>query len=262
MANVILEIDDGLAVVTFSRPPLNLFTWEMLDELGDVIDEVAAAPARALLLKASGPHFSAGADVPTMFEGLSAQAAEAHLGRNLAALGRLQDLPIPTIAAAQGMCLTAGLEIALRCDLLWAGETAQFAQFEVLIGTTMLLGGAQLLSQRAGPARAAEICYSASLYGAADFERWGIVSRVLPDAELDAAATSFARQLAKGPTQGLKATKRLIRAAAEEGVAAADRLIGPLGARLLETHDMKAGVQAVAKHGARNFRGTFPFHGN
>jgi enoyl-CoA hydratase len=261
MANVILEIDDEVAVVTFSRPPLNLFTWEMLDELADVLGEVAAAPARALLLKASGPHFSAGADVPTMFEGLSAQAAEAHLGRNIAALGRLQDLPIPTIAVAQGMCLTAGLEIALRCDLLWAGETAQFAQFEALIGTTTLLGGAQLLSQRAGPARAAEICYSANLYGAADFERWGIVSRVLPDAELDAAATSFARQLAKGPTQGLKATKRLIRAA-EEGVAAADRLIGPLGARLLETNDMKAGVQAVAKHGARNFRGTFPFHGN
>jgi enoyl-CoA hydratase/carnithine racemase len=146
--------------------------------------------------------------------------------------------------------------------VLWAGETAQFAQFEVFIGATMLLGGAQLLSQRAGPARAAEICYSAALYGAADFERWGIVSRVLPDAELDAAATSFARQLAKGPTQGLKATKRLIRTAAEEGVTAADRLIGPLGARLLETHDMKAGVQAVAKHGARNFRGTFQFHGN
>lgn len=262
MANVILEIDDELAIVTFTRPPLNLFTWEMLDEFGDIIDQVAASSARALLLKAGGPHFSAGADVPAMFEGLSATAAEAQLGKNISRLVRLQDLPIPTIAVAQGMCLTAGLEIALRCDVLWAGETAQFAQFEALIGTTMLLGGAQLLSQRAGPARAAEICYSASLFGAADFEKWGIVTRVLPDAELDAATTSFARQLAKGPTQGLKATKRLIRTAAEEGVAAADRLIGPLGARLLETHDMKAGVQAVAKHGARNFKGTFQFCGS
>lgn len=261
MADVNLEIDDDLAVVTFSRPPLNLFTWEMLDAFGDVVDEVATSSARALLLKASGPHFSAGADVPAMFEGLSAAAAEALLSRNLATLGRLQDLPIPTIAVAQGMCLTAGLEIALRCDLLWAGQSAQFAQLEALIGTTMLLGGAQLLAQRAGPARAAEICFSADFYGAADFERWGIVTRVLPDTELDAAATTFARQLAKGPTLGLKATKRLIRTEAEEGVGAADRLIGPLGAPLLETQDMKAGVQAVAKHGARKFRGTFPFHG-
>jgi enoyl-CoA hydratase/carnithine racemase len=61
MASVTLEIDDALAVVTISRPPLNLFTWEMWDELSDVVDQVAAAPLRALLLKASGQHFSAGA---------------------------------------------------------------------------------------------------------------------------------------------------------------------------------------------------------
>jgi enoyl-CoA hydratase/carnithine racemase len=99
------------------------------------------------------------------------------------------------------------------------------------------------------------------LYGAADFERWGIVTKVFPDAELDDAAMNFARQLAKGPTQALKATKRLIRAAAEGGASAADRLVGLVGAPLLETHDMQAGVQAVVKHGSRNFRGKFAFQG-
>ena len=261
MPSVTLEIDDALGVVTISRPPLNLFTWEIMDEFRDIIDQIAAAPLRALLFKASGSHFSAGADVPNMFGGLSAHAAEAHITKNVTLMERLGDLPIPTIAAVRGMCLTAGLEIVLRCDVLWASETAQFAQLEAAIGATTLLGGAQILSERAGPARAAEICYSASIYGVADFERWGIVTKIFPDDKLDDAAMNFARKLAKGPTQALKATKRLIRAAAEGGASNADRLVGLVGAPLLETHDMRAGVQAVTDHGSRNFRDKFTFQG-
>ena len=87
MASVTLEIQDALAVVTISNSPLNLFTWEMLDELSDIIDQVAAAPLRALLLKANGQHFSAGADVPAMFERLSTHAAEAHLVKHIPAHG-------------------------------------------------------------------------------------------------------------------------------------------------------------------------------
>jgi enoyl-CoA hydratase/carnithine racemase len=151
MASVTLEIDDALAVVTISRPPLNLFTWEMWDELSDVVDRVAAAPLRALLLKASGQHFSAGADVPAMFESLSAHAAEAHLVKYIPLMERLQELPIPTIAAVRGLCLTAGLEIVLRCDVLWVSETAQFAQLEAMIGATTLLGGAQILCDEPVP---------------------------------------------------------------------------------------------------------------
>jgi enoyl-CoA hydratase/carnithine racemase len=262
MASVTLEIQDALAVVTISNSPLNLFTWEMLDQLSDIIDEVTAAPIRALLLKANGQHFSAGADVPAMFERLSTHAAEAHLVRHIPLMARLQELPIPTIAAVQGLCLTAGLEIVLRCDLLWASETAQFAQLEAMIGATTLLGGAQILCERAGPARAMEICYSTSIYGVVDFEKWGIVTKILPDAELDGDAVKFAKQLSKGPTRAFQATKRLIRAAAQDGACAADRLVGAVGAPLLETDDMRAGVKAVAEHGARNFKGKFTFQGS
>jgi len=261
MASVTLEIQDALAVVTISNSPLNLFTWEMLDELSDIIDQVAAAPLRALLLKANGQHFSAGADVPAMFEGLSTHAAEAHLIKHIPLMARLQELPIPTIAAVRGLCLTAGLEIVLRCDVLWASETAQFAQLEAMIGATTLLGGAQILCERAGPARAMEICYSTSIYGVNDFERWGIVTRILPDAVLDDEAAKFAKQLSAGPARAFQATKRLIRTAAQDGACAADRLVGAVGAPLLETHDMQAGVKAVAEHGARSFRGKFAFQG-
>src|SRR5258708_12910084 len=114
MASVTLAIEDALGVVTISRPPLNLFTWEMLDELSDVIDQIAAAPLRALLLKASGSHFSAGADVQGMFEGLSAHAAEAQLAKHVPLLQRLHDLPIPTIPPFPAISLPAPLDIFLR----------------------------------------------------------------------------------------------------------------------------------------------------
>src|SRR5260370_12606609 len=188
MASVTLEIDDALGVVTIAGAPVKLLTWEMRDEVSDAIDQTAAAPLRALLLKASGPHFSAGADVPAMFEGLSAHAAEAQLAKQVPLMERLQYLPIPTIATVRGMCLTAGLEIVLRCDILWASETAQVAQLEAMIGATTLLGGAQILSERAGPARATEICYSTSLYRHADFHSLAIAPKFFPDAELSAAA--------------------------------------------------------------------------
>src|SRR5258708_20294680 len=99
---------------------INVLRWEVREELRATIDQIAAAPLRALLLKASGPHFSAGADVPAMFEGLSAHAAEAQLAKQVPLMERLQYLPIPTIAAVQGIGLTAGLDLFLPSLLLWS----------------------------------------------------------------------------------------------------------------------------------------------
>jgi enoyl-CoA hydratase/carnithine racemase len=79
------------------------------------------------------------------------------------------------------MCIAAGLELALACDLIWAAASARFSQAEASIGTTTLLGGVQRLAERAGPARAREIIYSADQYdAAATFERWNIVTGSFP----------------------------------------------------------------------------------
>jgi enoyl-CoA hydratase/carnithine racemase len=79
----------------------------------------------------------------------------------------LEELPFPTVAAVQGMCIAAGLELVLACDLIWAAASARFGQAEASIGTATLLGGVQRLAERAGPARAREIIYSADQYEAA-----------------------------------------------------------------------------------------------
>ena len=111
----------------------------------------------------------------------------------------------------QGLCLTAGLELSLACDMIWAAESAQFGLVEAVIGLTPLMGGSQRIAERAGPARARELVMSGG-YDAATLERWNVVNRVLPDSELAEKSMRFAQRLAAGPTRAHHATKRIVRA--------------------------------------------------
>ena len=81
-----------------------------------------------------------------------------------------------------GLCLTAGFELSLACDMIWAAESAQFGLVEIVVGLTPLMGGTQRVAERAGPARARELVMSGGLYPAETLERWNVVNRVLPDA--------------------------------------------------------------------------------
>jgi len=224
------------------------------------VTEVKRAPLRALLMRAEGKNFSAGADV-SAFKGKTDSEARERFTSHLRMIADLEELPFPTLAAVQGMCVGGGLELALACDLVWAAASARFGQLEATIGTTTLLGGVQRLTDRAGPARAREIIYSAEQYDAATFERWNIVNRVLPDDAFAAQTRVFAEQLAGGPTLAYAAGKRLVRACLEGGVRAADRLLDEVGPPLFQSEDMRAGVAALMQYGARNFRDKVIFQG-
>ena len=120
---------------------------------------------RALIVRAEGDVFSAGVDVH-VFEGLDAQSAAALTGRLLALTHAVEDLPLPTLAVVHGLCLTAGLELSLACDLLWAADGAQFGLVEKVVGITPLMGGTQRMAERAGTARAREFVMTGRLYDA------------------------------------------------------------------------------------------------
>ena len=98
----------------------------------------------------------------------------------LGAVRRLEALPIPTLALVHGLCLTAGLEVSLGCDMIWAGESARFGLVEAVVGLTPGAGGTQRMAERAGPARAREFVMSQGIYDAATLERWNVVNRVAP----------------------------------------------------------------------------------
>jgi enoyl-CoA hydratase/carnithine racemase len=158
----------------------------------------------------------------------------------------------------QGLCLTAGLELSLACDMIWAAESAQFGLVEAVIGLTPLMGGTQRIAERAGPARARELVMSGGLYDAARLERWNVVNRVLPDEELAAKSLRFAQRLAAGPTRAHHATKRIVRAFLEHGVRGADDATAAIAAPLFETSDLQAAVDTFLAEGPgkATFEGT------
>jgi enoyl-CoA hydratase/carnithine racemase len=97
---------------------------------------------------------------------------------------RLEAIEVPTVALVHGLCLTAGLEVALGCDIIWATESARFGLVEAVVGLTPGAGGTQRMAERAGPGRAREFVMTGGLYDAATLERWGVVNRVVGDEEL------------------------------------------------------------------------------
>jgi enoyl-CoA hydratase len=161
----------------------------------------------------------------------------------------VEELPFPTLASVHGLCLTAGLELSLACDMIWAAESARFGLVEAVGGLTPLMGGTQHMAERAGPARAREFVMSAGLYDAATLERWNVLNRVLPDGELAEKSMAFARRLAEGPTLAHLATKRIVRAYLDHGVRGADERTAAIAAPLFETEDLQGAVSSFLTEG-------------
>jgi enoyl-CoA hydratase/carnithine racemase len=260
MDKVRFTAEGSLGILTLANPPLNLFSDELISDLRTSVDVIKQAPLRALLIRAEGRVFSGGAEV-SVFSGVTPAQARERFTSHLRMIANIEELPFPTVAAVRGLCIAAGLELALTCDLIWAASSASFGQAEAAIGTTTLLGGVQRLAERAGAGRAREIIYSAAQYDAATFERWNIVNRVVPDEQFCGEVEAFARQLAKGPTLAYAAGKRIVRAYLDGGIRAADHAVDEVAPPLFASEDMQAGVKGVIEYGARKFREKVVFKG-
>ncbi len=258
--HVRFETSGALGILTLANPPLNLFSEELIQDLRDAVTAAQHTPLRALMIRADGTIFSGGADV-RMFKGRTSAYARERVTSHLRTIADLEELPCPTLAVVQGLCLAAGLELTLACDLIWAAASARFGQVEASIGTTTLLGGVQRLAERAGPSRAREIIYTAEQYDAPTFERWNIVNRIVPDEALEAETRAFATRLANGPTLAYATGKRIVRGYLDGGIRAADRVVDEVGPSLFDSEDMRAGVTALLDHGPRRFRDKVVFEG-
>jgi enoyl-CoA hydratase/carnithine racemase len=249
MDTIRYEKEGALGIVTLTNPPMNLIDMEMVDGISDAVERAENDGLRGLLMKNDEAHFCVGADVK-LFLGLSPKEADPIFRQFLGIINRVEKLPFPTMAAVNGMCLAGGLEIALAFDLIWAGQTAMFGQAEAMIGAIPFGGGAQRLAARAGTARTKEIVFGARLYPAADFERWNIINRVLPDAEVVEKAKKYMGALANnGATRALAAVKEILAEFSEETVREADEKTLKLSARMFETEDLRAGVESFLKEG-------------
>src|SRR5262245_41019852 len=247
-APVTLQRDGNVASIVLDDPPLNLFgdaTWKALL---DCLEEVEGSDARALVWRAEGEVFTGGVDVNT-FKKRVDSGGQSEFGSLIVVAQRLEALDIPTPALAHGLLLTAGLEIALGCDMLWATESARFGLVEAVVGLTPGAGGTQRMAERAGPARAAEFVMSGGLYDAPTLERWNVVNRVVGDDELLEKGMKFAHRLAAGPTRAHAATKRLVRAYLEGGVDRADAETPDVSGSLFATEDLQNAVKSFLEEG-------------
>lgn len=236
-------VDGAVATVTLSKSPHNLIDGALIDDLIDAFDAAAVGGARAILLNSDLKHFCAGADV----DGLGGSSGRQRPAADV--LGRLEGVPIPTIAAVNGLALGGGFELALACDFIVAGSSARLGLVETTLGLAPLLGGVQRVVDRAGIARGKEIAMFGRRHDPAALERWGIVNLVVDDHELGGASMSFARQLAAGPTVANGAIKRLAAITVRDGVVAADeaqeREVEPVWA----SDDLATGFRAFAETG-------------
>jgi enoyl-CoA hydratase len=247
MSKVRFGRDGDVGVVTLADPPLNLFGREMVADLNAVLDEVPDAGVRALVVRAEGKVFTGGADVH-MFEGLTGEGVRRDLDL-IAVPHKIEALPFPTLAVVHALCLTAGFELALGCDMIWAAESAQFGLVEAVVGVTPFMGGTQRVAERAGPARARELVMTGGLYSAERMLDWGVINRVVADAKLEEKAMAFAHRLAAGPTRAHAATKRIVRTFVEGGVRAADDSMNDVAADVVETEDFANGVRSFLEEG-------------
>jgi enoyl-CoA hydratase len=244
-----LERDGNVAVMVLDNPPLNLFSRSVFEAFVQRLEEVAESDARALVWRAEGELFTGGADVNDFQRVVDEGGPGESFGSLLHAARQLEQLEIPTLALAHGLCLTAGLETSLACDMLWASESARFGLVEAVVGLTPGAGGTQRMAERAGPARAAEFVMSGGIYDAATLERWNVVNRVLPDDQLLEKGMKFAHRLADGPTVAHRATKRIIRAYRAGGVEQADAITGEQFAELFASDDLQNAVKSFLAEG-------------
>jgi enoyl-CoA hydratase/carnithine racemase len=248
MAKARFTLDGEVGEIVIADPPLNLFGLELARDLTRATDEARESAARAILVRAEGDNFSAGANVE-IFIGRDPSAARALIEEFMPVIRRFAEIPVPTVAAVQGLCLAAGLEVALSCDMIWAADGTQLGLVEGVIGATPFGGGTQRLVARAGAGRAAEAVLTARIYPAQAMLEWGVLNRVVPAGELVEKAQAFVRQLAAGPTLAHAATKRLIRLTVDEGVDAADVALPEEGAKVMASDDLQNGARTLLEKG-------------
>jgi enoyl-CoA hydratase/carnithine racemase len=248
MGKASFGLDGNVGEIVLADPPLNLFGLELARDLARATGEARDSGARAVLIRAEGDNFSAGANVE-MFLGRDEAAARELIEEFMPAIRRFADIEVPTLAAVQGLCLAAGLEVALGCDLIWATENAQLGLVEGVIGATPFGGGTQRLVARAGAGRAAEAVLTARTYPAETMFEWGVVNRVVPADALRDKARAFARRLADGPTLANAASKRMIRLAVDDGVEGADAAMAKVGAPVMASRDLQNGARTLLEKG-------------
>jgi enoyl-CoA hydratase len=247
--------DGGALWVTLDRPAqLNALSAEMADRLADVVEQAAADDdVRVVVLRGTGPAFSAGADL---------SGADAHENFDVTSLDRANRIvraitssPKPCVAAVNGVAAGVGCSAAIACDLVVAAESASFLLAFARIGLMPDGGATATVAAAIGRARAMRMALLAEAMPAREAYDAGLVSHVVPDADFDATVSRVVRRLAGGPPLAYSATKKAVNAATLAGLEAALERERTGQTVLLRTDDVAEGMRAFSEKRRPVFRG-------
>lgn len=229
-ACVAVETDGDVCRIILNRPEtLNALDLEVMDALAHVTRAVAEDDAvRCVILKGAGDHFMAGGDVKHFGRRLEAvpdrtafrHEIEAMIDGFHRSIVQMRAMPKPIVASVRGAAAGAGVSMMLACDLALAADTAFFTLAYCHLGASPDGGSTFALPRATGMKRAMEIALLGDRFDALTAERYGLVNRVVPEAELDAETEKLAARLAAGPTQAYARTKALLNASGGNDLAA------------------------------------------
>ncbi len=246
---------DGVLLIRLHRPDaLNALSTALLEELTAALDAAEADDAvRCVVLTGSDRAFAAGADIKEMSDKSFAQMFAADFFT--APASRIERFRKPLIAAVAGYALGGGCELAMMCDFILAADTAKFGQPEINLAVSPGIGGSQRLTRFVGKSKAMEMVLTGRMMDAAEAERSGLVSRVLPADRLVDEALAVARKIAAAAPLAVMMNKEMVEAAYETTLTQGVKLERRLFHSLFALDDQKEGMAAFVEKRKPAFKG-------
>lgn len=229
--NWILEKEESILWLKLNRPTKkNAFNQQVAEEFGEILADIRdKTDVRVLVItSAMKDFFSAGADIE-WFAGVNGEQGKDISVKIHEIFGALESLPFPVISAVNGLCLTAGLEMSIGCDIIIASKNAKFGQIETKYGLTPGGGGTQRLTRLVGPLKAKELIYTARIIDANEALRIGLVNEVVPLDELENRVRTICQEIINNSARAVKESKYLINEAiftSQKGFERENRVFG------------------------------------
>jgi enoyl-CoA hydratase len=257
MGRIETEISNGVATATISAPPMNALSSSMRAQLAERLQGFERDDAvRAIVLRGEGARaFCAGFDVTEITASLgSAEQTLAQFETDAVLFDRLAHCAKPTLAVVEGVALGGGLELAVCCDFIIAGERARFGLPEIKLGAIPAAGGTVRVTRQVGPVRARQLMLLGDPIDAATALAWGLIARVVPQENLAHESAAFAQRLATAPARAMQYAKRAIGTAQDADEQTALAVARDYAAQLATSADLAEGVRSFIERRSPQFR--------